>query len=160
MCEANFYDKTYGNSKLNVMPLPLLRSYMLSCLLPFLIGEKPTLQELTLIKVNKNGKNINIKIIDSVAPEWKTLAALFNFDKTGQNLKLIEAKYQKEGPVACCQAMFQYWLKGNGKEPTWKVLIELLHDIDESELASQVKAAIEVSKCTITSGYTHLSDTP
>lgn len=140
------------------MPLPV--SYMLSILLPFLIGKNPTLQELILIKVNKNGKNINIKIIESVAPKWKVLAGLLSFDSTGRKLELIEATYQKDGPVACCQAMFQHWLKGNGREPTWKVLIELLHDIDESELANQVKAAIEVSKFTIISGYTHLSDTP
>ena len=103
--------------------------------MPSLLAERPTLEKLA-----------KTRIIKSVAPKWKELGALFDFDGEGQHLDLIEYKYQKEGPVACCQAMFKHWLKGNGKEASWKVLIELLCDIDESELANQVKDIIEVSK--------------
>ena len=34
---------------------------------------------------------------------------------------------------------------GNGIDPTWEVLLELLDDIDHSELAKQVKTALHSS---------------
>lgn len=118
---------------------------MIGCFLPSLIAKKPTFAQLTKIEMQTNEREENIWIINSVAPQWKELGALLDFDATGRTLELTEAKYQKEGPVACCQAIFRCWLKGNGKECTWKVLTELLCDIGESELANQVKDAIEVS---------------
>ena len=103
-----------------------------------LTAMKPTLAQLTMMKTTKGEK---IKIIDSVAPQWKKLGALFNFDYEGQTLELIEANNQLKGPVACCWEMFVTWLKGKGREATWEVLIELLDDSDQSELAKQVQTA-------------------
>ena len=99
---------------------------------------KPTLAQLTTMKMKKGEK---IKIIESVAPKWKNLGDLLDFDPEGRTLELIEAKQQKD-PVACCREMFVYWLKGKGREATWGVLIELLDDIDQSELAKKVKTAL------------------
>ena len=83
-----------------------------------------------------------IQIINSVAPQWKQLGALLDFDAEGRTLSLIEADCQQEGHIACCQKMFMHWLNGKGKETTWKVLLELLEDIDQSELARKVKNAL------------------
>jgi len=82
-----------------------------------------------------------IKIIESVAPQWKELGDLLDFDSEGRTLELIEAKQQKD-PVACCREMFVTWLRGKGREATWEVLIELLHEVDQSELAKKVKSAL------------------
>ena len=82
-----------------------------------------------------------VQIINSVAPQWKQLGALLDFDD-GQTLRLIEADHRQEGHLACCQEMFTLWLNGKGKEATWEVLLELLEDIDQSELARKVKTAL------------------
>ena len=112
---------------------------MLGCLLLSLTARKPTLAQLKIIKTTTRKK---IKIIESVAPQWKELGDLLDFDPEGRTLELIEANNQLKGNVACCREMFVSWLKGKGREATWEVLIELLDDIDQSELAKQVKTAL------------------
>ena len=111
----------------------------MSCNVSSLIAVKPTLAQLKIMKTATGEK---IKIIESVAPQWKQLGDLLDFDPEGQILELIEANNQQKGPVACCREMFVYWLKGKGREATWGVLIELLDDIDQSELARKVKTAL------------------
>ena len=104
-----------------------------------LTAMKPTLAQLSIMKTTTGEK---IKIIESVAPQWKELGCLLDFDPEGRTLGLIEANHQQKGHVACCREMFATWLKGKGREATWEVLIELLDDIDQSELAKQVKIAL------------------
>ena len=101
---------------------------------------KPTLAQLTMIKSTTGEK---VKIIDSLASKWKELGDLLDFDPEGRTLELIEANNQQKGPVACCREMFVTWLKGKGREATWKVLIELLGDIDQLELAKKVEMALQ-----------------
>ena len=108
-------------------------------LLSLLTAMKPTLAELKIMKTTTGEK---IKIIESVAPQWKELGDLLDFDPDGQTLKLIEANNQLRGPVAYCREMFVTWLQGKGREATWEVLIELLDDIDHSELAKTVTTAL------------------
>ena len=102
---------------------------------------KPKLAQLKIMKTTTGEK---IKIIESVAPQWKELGDLLDFDPEGRTLELIEANQQK-GHVACCWEMFVYWLRGKGREATWKVLIELLDDIDQSELAKKVETTLHFS---------------
>ena len=90
----------------------------------------------------KTSTGEKINIIESVAPKWKELGGLLDFDPEGRTLQLIEADYQQKGHSACCQEMFQVWLKGKGKKATWETLIELLGDIDQSELAKQIKTVL------------------
>ena len=101
-------------------------------------AKKPTLAQ--LMKMTTTGEKI--QIINSVAPQWKQLGALLDFDAEGRTLSLIEADCQQEGHIACCQKMFMHWLNGKGKDTTWEVLLELLEDIDQSELARKVKTAL------------------
>ena len=100
---------------------------------------KPKLADLKIMKTTTGEK---IKIVESVAPQWKELGDLLDFDPEGRTLELIEANNQQKGPVACCREMLVTWLKGKGREATWEVLIELLEDIDQSELAKMVKTAL------------------
>ena len=90
----------------------------------------------------KSATGEKIKIIESVAPKWKELGALLDFDHEGRTLELIEANNQLKGPIASCQQMFVTWLQGKGREATWEVLIELIDDIDQSELARRVRTAL------------------
>ena len=113
---------------------------MLHYLFSFLTGKKPTLAQLKIMKTATGEK---IKIIESVATQWKELGDLLDFDSEGRTLELIEANQQKDH-LACCREMFVYWLKGKGREATWRVLIELLDDIDQSELARKMKIALSL----------------
>ena len=109
---------------------------------PFLAAMKPTLAQLTTMKTTTGEI---IKIIESVAPQWKELGDLLDFDPEGRTLALIEATHRVTGPVACCREMFAYWVKGKGRKATWEVLIELLDDIDQSELAKKIETALHFS---------------
>ena len=78
-----------------------------------------------------------VEIVSSVAPKWKDVGIFLDFDDTGQCLDTIETGYEKD-PAACCQAMFQHWLKGNGEEQTWEKLVEILKDSKLGTLADKV----------------------
>ena len=83
-----------------------------------------------------------MNITEAVAPVWKRLGYLLDFDPNGQKLDVIEASQIVQGPVVCCEEMFKFWLAGNGKPATWGTLIELLEDCGKSQLAEQVKGAL------------------
>ena len=90
----------------------------------------------------KTGRGEKIEIINCVAPQWEQLGILLNFDAEGRAVDLIKAKNKLDGPVVCCEATIQHWLKGNGIDATWKVVIELLEDLGELALAKRVKSAL------------------
>ena len=100
---------------------------------------KPTLSQLMKMKTTSGE---DVKIIMSVAPQWKELGALLDIDTEGRTLNLIEADHQREGHAACCREMFMSWLECKREDATWAALIEALNDIDQSELTRQIKAAI------------------
>ena len=78
---------------------------------------------LSLLKT-PDGKKI--KIMTRLAPHWRKLGLLMDFDDTGTQLDIIYMKYRGD-PEECCEAMFQHWLKGNGVTPcSWRTLIENL----------------------------------
>ena len=88
----------------------------------------------------KTAEGKRIKIIETVAPKWKTLGFQLEFDEFGAKLDTIETKNRGD-PEACCRDMFQLWLKGSGVRPcSWRKLIELLEDCDFEVLAGQVNA--------------------
>ena len=98
----------------------------------------PTLAKLMLLKTASGEK---IKIIHSLAPHWNLFGVLLEFDHNGTQVETIDKKHRGD-PVACCQAMFQHWLSGNGRKPlSWRTLIELLEDADQEVLAGEVRNA-------------------
>ena len=103
---------------------------------------KPTLAKLSLLRTSQGKK---IKIIERVAPFWQRLGDQLDFDESGSRLALIQAEYPNN-PMACCRAMFQHWLNGNGLTPcSWHTLIELLNDLDEVILAQEIQSALSAS---------------
>ena len=150
---SNIYCKSMNNTNctniitIKVHKFALLYTYIINTLicviilLPFLTAMKPTLAQLNILKTTTGEK---IKIIESVAPQWKELGDLLDFDHEGRTLELIEANNQQKSRVESCREMFVYWLRGKGREATWGVLIELLDDIDQSELAKKVKTALHI----------------
>ena len=104
-------------------------------------AEKPQLAQLRMMKTTEGQK---IRIIRDLAPEWKDFGVSLNFDPEGRTVNLIEAEQKMNGPVACCRAMFQHWLAGNGVPATWGMLIELLQDAEQSHLAEQIKGVLRL----------------
>ena len=65
-----------------------------------------------------------------------------DFDDTGTQLDIIDIKHRGD-PEACCEAMFQHWLKGNGITPcSWRTLIGLLEDLDQEVLAQEIETTV------------------
>lgn len=101
------------------------------------------MSELMLLK-QANGERL--QITKQLAPHWKDLGFILEFDKSGSQVTTIEQKCRGD-PEACCQEMFQYWLKGNGVKPcSWRKLIELLEDCGQQSLSEETQEAILSSK--------------
>ena len=104
-------------------------------------AEKPTLAHLMKMK-SANGEKIqNIK---QIAPQWKQLGALLNFDPEGWKVDLIEAEHKLDGPVSCCQATIFFFLTSLTTVPSenqclssgayeWPVLVSLKHAVGLSQ---------------------------
>ena len=98
----------------------------------------PTIKMLTVLKASGGQK---VEIVASIARKWKQVGIHLDFDATGEYLDTIETGNEKD-PSSCCQAMFQYWLKGNGVEQTWGQLIEILKDCKLGTLAGDVEKVL------------------
>jgi hypothetical protein len=102
---------------------------------------KPTLAKLGVLRTTQGKK---IKIIERVAPFWQRLGDQLEFDESGSKVTTIKADHSTS--EACCRAMFQHWLNGNGLTPcSWRTLIDLLDDLDEVVLAQDIQSALSAS---------------
>ena len=94
----------------------------------------PRLAQLTLITTSGGQK---IEIIKTVAPDWKNIGTLLDFDANGNTLSRLQAN--NNDVDSCCRYMFHYWLQGNGIQPaTWATLVKILEDCNFNELAAQI----------------------
>ena len=103
------------------------------------LTDEVSLDKLSLMKL-PNGERV--KIVETVAKDWRKVGCQLNFDRVGNQLDIIE-RQKSNNPVACCEAMFQHWLNGNGVKPvTWRTLIDILKDCEHVVLAQQVERAV------------------
>ena len=118
----------------------MLYQYLGFTLFLHIIDATPTLAKLSVLRT-AGGKKI--QIIKRMAPTWRELGILLDFDESGTQLDIIE-KVHPANPIACCQAMFQHWVKGNGVTPcSWNTLIELLDDCDQQALAKEIQDVLK-----------------
>ena len=92
---------------------------------------KPTLLELQLLS---NAEGVKIKVMEEVAAQWDGLALHLDFPQGIINI--IKNDYPNQTERAC-QQMFQRWLER--ADPTWRVLLKALEDIDMNTLASDLR---------------------
>ena len=87
-----------------------------------LIGNRPEIHELQMVKLS-NGRIL--RIMESVAPQWKQMAIALGFSVV--RIKSIEKSKQCQTDDASFE-MFSCWLEGEHdlKPPTWDVLIQCL----------------------------------
>lgn len=102
------------------------------------------MRELTSLKT-PSGESINI--LRYLAPQWKQLGTLLEFDAGGETLDVIAADHVKEGCVACCQSVFSLWLNGRGmRQPaSWAVMLQLLEDMKKRWLLRKVETCLRLS---------------
>ena len=106
------------------------------------LDSQPTIAQLLLLKT-ADGKKI--KIISELAPSWRDVGYLMNFDLRGKEIETIDQKHRGD-PKHCCRAMFQHWLDGNGVRPcSWGTLIELLNDCDQEVLVQDIQSVLSAS---------------
>ena len=105
--------------------------------------ERPTIDELVLLKYTDKGKKEKLRIINKASHKWKEIATLICGDAN------VTAKLEDQhrgDPNECLRQTFiSYFI---GKKPQrytqdWNGLIELLDDIDLETLAENVKHALE-----------------
>ena len=97
---------------------------------------RPKLHELKLLKKRSGTK---IEVIKSVAPDWKQVGILLDFDEYGSNLDSIEKKCSLN-PDECCMEMLKQWLQGKAsRKPTWKDLIDILKDCELNTVAEELE---------------------
>jgi hypothetical protein len=107
----------------------------------FYSDAKPTLAKLRLMRTSQGKK---IKIIERVASFWQSLGDQLDFDESGSKVTTIKADHSTS--EACCRAMFQHWINGNGLTPcSWRTLVDLLDDLDEVVLAQDIQSALSAS---------------
>ena len=70
------------------------------------LTDEVTLDKLSLMKLPNEER---VKIIETLAKDWRIVGSQLNFDRAGNQLDIIEKQKLKD-PVACCEAMLQHWL--------------------------------------------------
>ena len=105
------------------------------------LSSAPRLAQLRVMRTPDRQK---IEIIKMVAPQWRDIGDLLDFDASGETLQRIQANEGQRGVESCCRSMFQHWLQGNGvQQPaSWATLLEILEDCNFIRLAAQVKTAL------------------
>ena len=100
---------------------------------------KLTMANLTSLKTAERD---NLKIIETIAPRWKTVGYLMDLDPDRRKVDVIEAEYahKQNGVVTCCQEIFKLWL--DREDATWEKLNELLNGSGHKVLAEQVMDAV------------------
>ena len=80
-------------------------------------------------------------MIGTIAPKWQDLAYALCFDPaTVREIKVDLRHSVKEA----CTDMLEKWLAGGGKRGprTWRTLIDALNEIENTELAKDLVAAL------------------
>ena len=97
---------------------------------------RPTMLEL----IRFRGREKRINIPQEISTKYTWFGCLLLEDSTGAKVNNIEHKHGKDAEQINTEIL-QEWLKGRGKQPvSWRTLIEVLHDVKLSNLASDIEA--------------------
>ena len=98
-----------------------------------------TLRDLTILY---DGEEQTLRIIKQVAPHWRELARVFNFDE-----RLIAESHSTGVDFSsnCCYDVLRKWFQmgAPGYPLTWNGLIRALRDVELDEVVANVQAALE-----------------
>ena len=81
-----------------------------------------------------------INIPEKISTKYHDFGLLLLDDSNGTRVQIIEHKY-REDAERINKEIIREWATGRGKKPvTWETLMEVLHDIGLSMLASEIEA--------------------
>ena len=97
---------------------------------------RPTMLEL----VRFRGAKRRINIPQEIGTKYTLFGLFLLDDSTGAKVCNIDHKHGKDAEQINTEIL-QEWLKGRGKQPvSWRTLIEVLPDVNLSNLASDIEA--------------------
>ena len=106
--------------------------------------ERPTLDELLILKYTDEGKQYKLRIIREARYKWKDIADIICKDVNETNL--LKEKCGGD-PNECLKQVFNdYFINKKPQKYTqdWNGLIELLDDVNLKPLADEVKHALSL----------------
>ena len=102
---------------------------------PRSLTSTPTMPDLLNFKTQSDV----IKILQEIGTHHTDLGTMLLNDNTGALTQGVVSQHQRN-PVEINRAILTRWLQGQGKKPVqWSTLIEVLKDIELSELAQKIK---------------------
>ena len=100
-------------------------------------GTEPSLPEL-LHFTRTDGRKINIAV--EISTKYVQFGAVLLDDKNGSRIKNLEHEHHYN-VEQINTAILREWVNGSGNQSmTWATLVEVLHDIGLSTLASEIEA--------------------
>ena len=102
----------------------------------------PNLHDLTIIRwKNENGVNERCRVIRSICLKWHEVGIMLGIKHS--DLTTISMRNLKD-PKPCCIEVLTKWLEdGSPHYPsTWEGVFELLDDLDETVLSSELQNAL------------------
>ena len=101
-----------------------------------LIAQRPTLPK--LLKFPCKRRSVNIA--SEIGAKYTTFGILLLDDQTGARITTIARKHANDGEQINLEILLE-WLQGRGTKPvTWETLVEILKDMELSELAKDIEA--------------------
>ena len=112
------------------------KSYTIS----YFLGITPQLHELQLLTFDNGGE---LRIMETVAPKWKKVAAAIGFNK--ERIEAIEEDENHKQEKATFE-MFGRWLKGEHslKPVTWDTLVHCLKEANLQNIAEALSINIQI----------------
>ena len=81
-----------------------------------------------------------VNILVEIATRYVQFGTFLLDDKSGSRVKIMARKHHDDAERINME-IIQEWLTARGKQPvTWATLVEVLHDIEHSTLASEIEA--------------------
>ena len=99
-------------------------------------GGQPTMMDL----VRFQGRERRINIPQEIGINYRQFGILLLEDTNVSRVRTMEHKHQRDAEQINMEILEQ-WVSGSSKQPvTWRTLMEVLRDVELSELASDIGA--------------------
>ncbi len=111
---------------------------------PHVSSQKPkvSLRKLTLLKWKDQDVVKTFRLLDEVSGKWQLFGTLLGLST---NKLLVWEKEHPKNITMCCNKVMEYWLVGGCTDypATWEGMYTLLEDAELSEIAKELKKAID-----------------
>ena len=107
------------------------------------IGKKPAIGQLSLLKFMKDGDKVKVDIIKNASHRWKKIA-LQLAPKDANLVTRLSERHQLKHEDCLHEVFVEHFInkKPDNYTNDWAGLIELLDDVDLSELSANVREAV------------------